>query len=118
MAIPQTLAEHLRQRLLGASQALERALAGIDDDRAVAGADPAGRRYRWGVGLDGSIAGIVWHVAAWQHVVAAGLETGAFPREIDASPPAPGWPELCRWLAAGHERLLAQVPADDDSLAR
>src|SRR5690242_7938298 len=118
MAIRQTLANHLRHRLRGAYHALERALEGVDDDRAIAGADPAWRRYRWGIGLDGSIAGIIWHVAVWKHVVAAGLETGAFPRENDAAPPASGWPELRRWLAAGHERLLAQAPADDDSLAR
>src|SRR3954447_11268832 len=109
MAIPQALAEHLRHRLRGAYPGWGCAWGGGDDDRAVAGADPARRRYRWGVGLDGSIAGIVWHVAAWKHVVAAGLLTGAFPQENAASPPAPGWPELRRWLAASHERLLAQL---------
>ena len=69
-----SLAEHLRRRQAAAYRQLSKSLAGLTEADALRGKEPSWRRYRFGVGLDGSICGIVRHVAVWKHVTAAGLE--------------------------------------------
>jgi hypothetical protein len=96
---------HLRERLGASFRQLERALAGVDESEAFAGADPHWPRERWGVGLDGSIAGIVWHVAAWKEVATTGLEGGVFPAAGDVRPAAPDWSGRREWLRESHARL-------------
>lgn len=100
-----TLREHLGYQLRSAYRSLARAIAGLTEAQAGEGAREDWQRYRWGVGLDGSIAGIVWHAAAWKQIFAQGLETGAFPAEGDVEPPAVDWPALQAWLADGQSRL-------------
>jgi hypothetical protein len=109
--MPSPLHEHLTDRLGASYRQLERALAGVDEAAAGAGANPAWRRIRFGVGLDGSIAGIVYHVAAWKAIMAAGLEQGVFPSEGAVHPPASGWEGLLAWLAEGQARLVAALAA-------
>lgn len=91
------------------------ATEGLTEAEAMAGARPDWRRDRWGVGLDGSIAGIVWHLAAWKQICAAGIETGQFPPQAAVSPPAPGWPALREWLVEGHRRLEACFARADEA---
>jgi hypothetical protein len=109
------LHDHLRERLSASFHQVERALAGIDEEAAYAGADPGWRRYRFGVGLDGSIAGIVRHLAAWKAIAAEGLETGRFPREDVVGPAGPGWAGLLAWLREGQARLAAALEARDEA---
>jgi uncharacterized damage-inducible protein DinB len=84
---------------------LWKAVEGLSAAQACEGARPDWRRYRWGTGLDGSIAGIVWHAAAWKQIFAQGLETGAFPGEDDVASPGTDWPTLREWLADGQARM-------------
>lgn len=112
-----TLHEFLRARLEHAFRELERSLDGVDEKDARAGAHPAWRRYRHGAGLDGSIHGIVWHAAAWKHVVADGLDSGvnAFPDAEAVLPHEAGWAGIRAWLQSGQVRLiraLEEIPAD------
>lgn len=103
------LREHLCDRLGASFRQLERALAGIGEAEAFAGVDPAWPRERWGVGLDGSIAGIVWHVAAWKAVAATGLASGTFPSPGEVEPPDPSWDGRREWLRDGQARLAAAL---------
>ena len=61
-----TLREHLRWQLRGGYRSVKRAMQDLTEAQALEGARADWRRYRWGSGLDGSIAGIVWHVALWK----------------------------------------------------
>ena len=109
------LREHLSRRLSHGHRQLVRSLAGVSEQDAGRGASPQWRRYRFGAGLDGSIAGIVRHVAAWKHVIAEGLETGVFPEVETVSPPC-DWSALPGWFEEGElrlERLLGNLPPHD-----
>jgi uncharacterized damage-inducible protein DinB len=107
MATP-SLYEFLRQRLESGYRQLLQAVEGLTEEDARRGADSHWRRYRYGAGLDGSIAGIVWHVAAWKHVMADGLDSrvNAFPDAEAVLPHEPGWSGLRAWLISGQARLL------------
>lgn len=109
------LHEHLRRAQARAYRQLARSLDGLSDEDAARGADPGWRTYRFGVGLDGSIRGIVRHVALWKGSAADGLASGAFPSSTEASLPD-GWPDLLCRLEEGHCRLSraleALAPAD------
>lgn len=117
-AVPMlSLHAYLKNRLEHASRELERSVEGVSPADAARGADPDWRRYRFGAGLDGSIQGIVWHVAAWKHVVADGLDSrvNAFPDAEAVLPHEPGWAGLRAWLGSGQVRLLRaldEVPPD------
>jgi uncharacterized damage-inducible protein DinB len=100
-----TLREHLRRQLRGGFRAVTKAVEGLTEEQALEGARADWRRFRWGSGLDGSVAGIVWHLALWKQNFAQGLETGVFPPEESIAPPAPGWQALRKWLAEGQTRL-------------
>jgi uncharacterized damage-inducible protein DinB len=102
-----TLRGHLEHRLGAGFRRMMEAIEGLDEAEATAGARADWRRYRWGVGLDGSVAGIVRHVAAWKQICATGLETGDYPDEEAVAPPAPGWTALREWLVDGQRRLEA-----------
>lgn len=100
-----TLHEHLVWQLRGGFRAVSKAIEGLTEAQASEGARPDWRRYRWGSGLDGSVAGLVWHVALWKQNLAQGLQTGAFPPEESITPPGVGWQSLRDWLADGQARL-------------
>src|SRR4051794_20917353 len=101
-----SLHAYLRNRLEHAYRELERSLDGVDAVEACWGADPRWSRYRHGAGLDGSIQGIVRHVAAWKHVVADGLDSrsDAFPDAEAVLPHEEGWAGLRAWLGSGQLR--------------
>lgn len=100
---------YLRERLEHAYRQLAQSLEGLDEDEARRGADPNWRRERYGTGLDGSISGMVRHLAVWKHVAAEGLRTGAFPDAETLQPARPGWDGLLEWLEQGHRGLSAAL---------
>jgi uncharacterized damage-inducible protein DinB len=104
-----SLKEHLEWQLRSAYRNMARAIEGLTEEQTRAGARPDWRRYQWGSGLDGSIAGIVWHAALWKQNFAEGLGTGVFPSEESITPPSTDWDGLRRWLADGQTRLEAAV---------
>jgi hypothetical protein len=74
--------------------------------------------HRWGIGQDGSISGIVYHVAAWKAMTMPMLSPGgqAISRQdfdFAAAPDPRDWPGLVAWLQqVGEDWLtrLAQLP--------
>jgi uncharacterized damage-inducible protein DinB len=108
-----TLHEYLTRRLASGYRQLTRSLEGLTEEDAARGAREEWRQYRYGAGLDGSIRGIVRHLAAWKHATAQGLETGVFPAADTPSWPE-GWDELLTWLAAGQDRLARSVESSSN----
>jgi uncharacterized damage-inducible protein DinB len=104
---PFALRDYLDWQLRSAYRNMENAIEGLSESRARDGARADWKRYRWGSGLNGSIAGIVWHVALWKQNFAAGLETGVFPAEESLTPPRTDWEGLQQWLVDGQIRLQA-----------
>jgi uncharacterized damage-inducible protein DinB len=100
-----TLRDHLARQIRSAYRTLWKAIQGLSEDQAREGAKPDWRQYRWGTGLDGSIAGIVCHAALWKQIFAQGLATGVFPGERDAAPPGTDWSTLRDWLEDGQARV-------------
>ncbi len=109
-----TLHQYLQDRTRAAYRELIRSLDGLAPEEAAAGAAPGWRRYRYGTGLDGSVRGIVRHVAAWKASGAEGLETGAFPPADSALPEDLAWEPLLQRLAGDHARLAASLAALDE----
>lgn len=107
--MPLSLHDHLRRRLPAAYRQLSRAFAGVADADAAAGARGDWQQYRFGVGLDGSIRGIILHVAAWKRAAAEGLESGSFPPVEEALPEALNWEELLGALGREQARLEATL---------
>lgn len=101
-----TAKQYLTGTLQIAFDELARSLEGVTARDSRWGARADWRRYPYGVGLDGSVAGIVHHVAAWKNVAADGLENGSFPSEESVRPPGPGWEGLLSWLHEGQARLV------------
>lgn len=100
--------------MISAYRRLRESLIGLSEEDASAGARDDWRRYRFGTGLDGSIAGIVRHVATWKHAAAAGLRTGVFPDAETVLPPQLSWTELRKALAEGHQQMSAALEQFSD----
>jgi uncharacterized damage-inducible protein DinB len=84
-------------------------LQGLSESEAGAGAQGDWRQYRFGTGLNGSIQGIVRHVATWKQAAAAGLASGTFPPAETVLPEALSWEALLEALAEGQTRLEAEL---------
>jgi len=104
-----TLHAHLHARMASAYRRLQESLTGLDPNDAAAGTQADWRRYRFGTGLNGSIEGIVRHLATWKHAAAAGLHTGNFPDPESVLPPLSTWEGLTNALADGHRRLANEL---------
>lgn len=99
-----TLRDYVLRRAGKAYRRFEESLEGLSGEEAALDADPDWRRYEHGDGLDGSIRGIVRHVALWKRIAAEGLVSGVFP-EPGALPWPGEWAPLLAWLAEGQQRL-------------
>lgn len=95
--------------MASAYRRFQESLHGLTEAEAKAGARGDWRQYRFGTGLDGSIQGIVRHVATWKHAAAAGLASGTFPAAEGVLPEALSWASLLEALSAGHARLAAEL---------
>jgi len=104
-----SLHDHLQTRLASAYRRLQESLAGLSPDDAVIGGRDNWRRYRFGVGLNGSIEGIVRHVATWKHAAAEGLLQGNFPEAESVLPSELTWDALLLALAHGQQRLASAL---------
>ena len=75
---------------------------------------------KWGIGQDGSIAGIVYHVAAWKQLTlpilaphGKALSRGDFDPETAPSPT--DWAAVCHWLRQVGTKWNAAVDALPDA---
>ena len=116
--MPDTLPVYLKLRAARSFRYLQEQIQEVTPAQALRYHDPHWPLHKWGVGQNGSIAGIVYHVAAWKEITiglfapdGVALDVACF----DAlSAPAPNdWPALLTWLnRIGTEwnALLAALP--------
>jgi hypothetical protein len=114
----ETLAAYLKRRAERHFRYLYDQIEGITESEARADRLPGWPGHRWGIGQDGSIAGIVYHVAAWKQLTlplfAPGGQAGTA-ADFDATlaPPLDDWPGLRAWLrqvGAAWNAELARLP--------
>jgi uncharacterized damage-inducible protein DinB len=79
------------------SRELLDAVEALSEEQAAYGRQPDWPTHEYHVGQDGSIAGIVHHLAAWKAVYVE-LLRGSNLEPADLSPPAPGFQGLVAWL--------------------
>lgn len=97
------LPDFLKQRGGKAYRYLLKEIEGVTAEQALAGRRPHWTSHRWGVGQNGSIAGIVYHVAAWKSMTlgrfdpeSQTLETVAF--DVASAPSPDDWEGVVSWL--------------------
>lgn len=85
---------------------LKAALDGVGPDEAAAFITSNWPKHDDWSGEDGSISGIVFHIAAWKEAYADGLETGTWGDEKSVKPQTDSWAGRLNWLEAQNDRLL------------
>lgn len=98
----ETTPDFLRQRSRRSYLHFLRAIQSISPEEALRDAAPGWPDHPWGVGQDGSIAGIVYHVAAWKELTLDMLQPGGRFLARDAfdparHPAANDWSALVSW---------------------
>jgi hypothetical protein len=119
--MPDSLPEFLRKRSEQKFRAFLKEIEDLTPEQALRFAEPNWPDHRWGIGQNGSIAGIVYHVAAWKQMTLPLLSpTGrALSRqEFDtgAAPAANDWPGLIAWYRQAGEawnRQMALLPDEE-----
>ncbi len=102
-SMPETLTEFVKRRAERSYRYLLRQIEGLTPEEALQDRRPAWPDQRWGIGQNGSIAGIIYHVAAWKQMTLPLFAPGgqALTREEFAATGAPAlddWPGLVAWL--------------------
>ncbi len=105
----ETLSSYLKRRGGKAYRSLLNEIEGVDAEQALAGRRSHWTSHRWGVGQNGSIAGIVYHVAAWKSMTLMmfdpelkTLETVAF--DVASAPAPDDWEGIVVWLKTVGDR--------------
>ena len=94
-------------------------IEGLSAEEALAGSRPDWPDHRWGIGQNGSIAGIVSHVAAWKQMTLPLFQPGGQPLsreefDSDAAPAPDDWQGTQAWfkqVGMAWRAELAALPA-------
>jgi len=116
----EALAAFLKTRAERSYRNLLAQIEGLSADEALAGSRPDWPDHRWGIGQNGSIAGIVYHVAAWKQLGLPVFQPGGRPllrADFDStSAPAPDdWQGIQSWLkqvGTAWNDALAALPTE------
>jgi hypothetical protein len=114
----ETLPAFLKRRAERSLRYLLEQMEGLSQEEALRDRRANWPGQRWGIGQDGSIAGIVYHVAAWKQMTLPQLTPGgkALTQEEFASEMTPNredWPGVVAWLrqiGAAWNAELARLP--------
>jgi hypothetical protein len=112
--MPPTLAAYLKKRSTKHFRALELLLPAINAETALAYVHSNWPDHRWGVGQNGSICGIVYHLAAWKALTLPVFQTGGEPLPREAmnrvvAPAADDWQAVRAWYSSIGEEWDAAV---------
>jgi hypothetical protein len=111
--------EWIRERATSKYRAFVREIDSVSAADAMRHARQDWPDQRWGIGQNGSIAGIVYHVAAWKQLTLPALQGGrpltrdAF--DSSAYPSLDNWPGIAAWYHRISEEWITQMatlPAD------
>lgn len=98
--LPTTLPLYLKQHAAQQTRRFLEIVADVSPEQATADRDPHWPTQRWGIGQDGSILGIVCHVAAWKEITLSLLTPDRKPisrEELEARPLPSEWSDVCAW---------------------
>jgi hypothetical protein len=114
-----TLAVFLKQRAERNFRLLVKEVSNLTPEEALYDRHSGWPDHRWGIGQNGSIAGIVYHVAAWKQMTLPLFQPegrAGTREEFDASSaPAPDdWPGILAWLKQAGTAWHAQLTALSD----
>ncbi|MCW3100502.1 MAG: hypothetical protein JWL77_6120 [Chthonomonadaceae bacterium] len=89
---------------------------GLSAEEALAGSRPDWPDHRWGIGQNGSIAGIVYHVAAWKQMTLPLFQPGGRPLsredfDADSAPALDDWAGIQAWLKQAGMAWSAELAA-------
>lgn len=115
-----TLAAFIKQRAERAYRNLMEIVESLTAEEALAYGDEAWPGHRWGVGQDGSMAGIVYHVAAWKQLTLPLFQKDgrALTREefdADSAPARDDWQGIRAWLKQVGMAWNAELAALQDT---
>ncbi len=116
--MPQSLPDYLRKRATRSFRYLREQIQDVTPEQALAfgAANWPGQPY--GIGQNGSIAGIVYHVAAWKQLTLPlflpdGKAGGIADFDAGAAPDSSDWPGIVAWMeriGADWQAQLQQLP--------
>jgi hypothetical protein len=105
----------IKERAIGKYRAFVGEIDAVTAAEAMRQSRPDWPDQRWGIGQNGSIAGIVYHVAAWKQLTLPAirggepLSRGAFD---SAAYPAPDdWPGIVAWYKRIGDEWITQIEA-------
>lgn len=101
--MPELLADYLRRRAARSFRYLCEQVQDLTSEQALAYADTKWPDQKWGIGQNGSIAGIVYHVAAWKELtlplfLSDGKAGSRSDFDVSAAPDGEDWPAIVAWL--------------------
>ncbi len=116
--MPETVAEFIKRRAERSFRELLEQTEGLTPEEALRDRRPNWPGQRWGIGQDGSIAGIVYHVTAWKQMVLPLLQPGGKALtqaefDTEAAPDRDDWPGMAAWckqVGTAWNAELAQLP--------
>ncbi len=99
----ETLATFLKYRAERSYRYLMAQIDGLSAEEALAGSRADWPDHAWGIGQNGSIAGIVFHVAAWKQMTLPIFQPGGRPLtreefDTDTAPALDDWQGIQAWL--------------------
>ncbi len=108
------LVDFLKKRATRSFRDILREVEGLTPEQALHGRSKNWPSQKWGVGQDGSIAGIVYHVAAWKQMSLKILDPTISVVQSElfdlASAPSPDdWEGILRWLRSIGEEWNAAI---------
>ena len=116
----ETLANFIKKRAEHSYGYLLAQIESLSPEEALAGSRSDWPDHRWGVGQNGSIAGIVYHVAAWKQLTLPLFQPGGRPLnreefDTDAAPALDDWQSIRAWfkqVGMAWRAELAELPVE------
>jgi len=115
--MPETLPEFLKQRTVRACRSFHKEIDGVTTEEALREASANWQPHKWGIGQNGSVAGIVFHVTAWLVLSLPALRGGNPQSMTDfathVAPAQEDWQGIRQWFdatAALWTQALTELP--------
>ena len=110
----ESLSDFLKKRATRSFRYILREVEGLTPEEAFAGRSKSWPSQKWGVGQDGSIAGIVYHVAAWKQMSLKVLDPNVSvvkgsPSDLASAPSQDDWEGIVNWLKTVGEEWNAAI---------